>query len=620
MKKTERTIRLSQVVSNFGIGAIYDILGESLVLKDTQQWRGTLGRGREINAARLVNHLTAGGLNVKKLYEPATSADYAASTGGSLPYMRFPRWLFCSKCRRMLLWKPEMEQTGKPPVCPHCSNGPRLTPMRFIMICDHGHMSDIDWIKWAHSQTVNDRQKSCKAEDLEFLTGYTKTGGLESVAVSCRKCGAARDLGTLTLPPALGSAGIYCSGKQPWESFSSHSCRRTAHAVQRGAGNVYYPIIKSAITIPPESRFTLAPGAPGLIDEIRTSQLFSLLTAPGATEDFNKIVISKICDQYHCNPELVLQALHGDSASDAGDKFSSDIELEEWTALITENPEADDRDKFVTKHFKGTSRDAMKTLNLLIDHVVSVVKLREVRALTGFYRYQPGGDEDNKTSKPVLPDLGKGSDWLPALEVYGEGIFISVDETRLAAWENRPEIISRVKTLRERTVNSSYERLLPDVTPRYVMLHTMAHLLIRRLAFECGYSSASLRERIYSRTGSAKGALAGILIYTAAGDSEGTLGGLSRQCSPDKLFMILISALQDAANCSADPICMESTGQGLDAMNLAACHACSLVAETSCTSFNLLLDRALIVGDGHINGFFEDILKEFLEVTILNEQ
>ena len=59
------------------------------------------------------------------------------------------------------------------------------------------------------------------------------------------------------------------------------------------------------------------------------------------------------------------------------------------------------------------------------------------------------------------------------------------------------------------------------------MLHTLSHLLISQLSFECGYSVASLSERLYCSNKEDNKEMSGIFIYTANGDSEGTLGGLS---------------------------------------------------------------------------------------------
>lgn len=76
--------------------------------------------------------------------------------------------------------------------------------------------------------------------------------------------------------------------------------------------------------------------------------------------------------------------------------------------------------------------------------------------------------------------------------------------------------------------------------------------------------------------------MSGVLIYTAAGDSEGTMGGLVRMGEPEFLGRTIARALDRARWCSSDPVCIESTGQGPDSCNLAACHSCALLPETSC--------------------------------------
>lgn len=134
---------------------------------------------------------------------------------------------------------------------------------------------------------------------------------------------------------------------------------------------------------------------------------------------------------------------------------------------------------------------------------------------------------------------------------------------------------------------------------------------MNRLTFECGYSSAALRERIYV-SNSNHAPMCGVLIYTADGDSEGTMGGLVRMGKPGNLEPVLIKAIENAKWCSSDPICMElgsGSGQGPDSCNLAACHNCALVPETACEEFNRFLDRGVIVGDfeGTINGYFDFI-------------
>ncbi|WP_279402323.1 DUF1998 domain-containing protein [Arthrobacter sp. JCM 19049] len=141
-------------------------------------------------------------------------------------------------------------------------------------------------------------------------------------------------------------------------------------------------------------------------------------------------------------------------------------------------------------------------------------------------------------------------------------------------------------------------------------LHTISHLLLRRLAFESGYSSAALQERIYANADRAD-STAGIFIYTAAGDAQGTLGGLVRLGEPEYLFPLIKAALDDADVCSNDPVCIESDRQGSLKLNLSACHGCSLVSETSCETANRLLDRQLVLGrDGELSGLLQEVLKE----------
>jgi hypothetical protein len=197
----------------------------------------------------------------------------------------------------------------------------------------------------------------------------------------------------------------------------------------------------------------------------------------------------------------------------------------------------------------------------------------------------------------------------PAIELFGEGIFLRFDERKLAEWEAQPEVQARAGILKERRADSPWANRLDLPEPRYIALHTLAHLLIRRLAFASGYASASLQERIYANSDRTD-KTAGILIYTAAGDAQGTLGGLVRLGEPKKLIPLLVAALDDADFCSNDPVCIESDRQGASQLNLSACHGCSLVSETSCETGNRLLDRQLVLGGSDVRGLLDDVLPE----------
>ncbi len=189
--------------------------------------------------------------------------------------------------------------------------------------------------------------------------------------------------------------------------------------------------------------------------------------------------------------------------------------------------------------------------------------------------------------------------WLPCSEVRGEGIFLRLPEDRVAAWEHEYHGSDSAQALRQAHRDWRERRNLPpdDGWPgeRYVLLHSLAHALIRELALECGYTASSLRERIYASAGSDDEPMAGVLIYTAAADSEGTLGGLVSLGEPDELGPLLRNALERAQLCSSDPLCAEHDPRSDGSVHAAACHACQFASETSCERGNRFLDRATLV-------------------------
>jgi hypothetical protein len=230
--------------------------------------------------------------------------------------------------------------------------------------------------------------------------------------------------------------------------------------------------------------------------------------------------------------------------------------------------------------------------------------------LAGFTRLVPPDGPGDPRLQPMK--LDPAIDWLPAVVVRGEGIFHTFRHETIAKWLSQGGAAARIESLaaiynRRRAQRGQSPRL---ITPKFIMIHTFAHILITQLSFECGYGSSALRERIYCESEDAARAMDGVLIYTASGDSEGTMGGLVRQGEIGRLEATVLSGLKRAQWCSSDPVCIESMGQGVDSANLAACHGCALLPETSCEEGNRLLDRAMLVGVStrrHV-GFFADLL------------
>lgn len=244
--------------------------------------------------------------------------------------------------------------------------------------------------------------------------------------------------------------------------------------------------------------------------------------------------------------------------------------------------------------------------------VTQVKELTVTNALYGFDRIQSQNNRTIENYKKSLRALkNKEADWLPAVKIYGEGIFIEFQPNLIKQWSKRFAQNESFKKLVNRFNNSNLFYNVEELSPEFILIHTFAHLLINQLIFECGYSTASLRERLYVSNANDM-EMYGLLIYTASGDSEGSLGGLVRMAKPGILEPIIKKAIESSNWCSSDPICREvgdDGGQGPNGMNLAACHNCALLPETSCEVYNSLLDRGTITSkdlDGR--GYFDRLL------------
>ncbi|WP_328433537.1 DUF1998 domain-containing protein [Streptomyces sp. NBC_00425] len=603
MNRTLR-VRQSQTVLPFGVGAVFDIQGESFVATGIGDWPQ---KGRQ----RVESPRLAGRLGVTGFYAaPPTANDrFDTPDAPGAPYIRFPSWLFCGSCRRMKRWRIADEKPGQPPRCPSCSPGRTLAPMRFVQICAAGHLGDVDWWFWAHSrQEAGERRQCGEREKLCFLVSE-RASGLEALCVSCtaKGCGASRDLLDI-----LGTHGMRCSGRNPWQrAKEAVECAMPVQIVQRTAGNLYYPVVHSALDIP-ESDTPASHGDEELAARVREHDLWvSLCRIAGtARADVFRTMIQEDTGADDRLLDAMLaeetgQPLPVVSSDPAATPVRPDLSREEWTAFTAPAMPAT-RDFALRETTLGLGQETAEPwagLHRRIGRVVLVDRLREVRALSGFSRVSP-----DATLVPA--DTSRRLKWLPAVEVFGEGILLTLDKNELTAWEGDTDVRRRVAGMRadfDRSFQKDRLQALTgeELSARFVLLHTLAHLLIRQLSFESGYTTASLRERVYARPEQDQ---YGVLVYTAAGDAEGTLGGLVQQGEPPRLAETLLRMTEAAAWCSADPLCAEHTGQGFGNLNRAACHACALLPETSCETGNTLLDRALVIGGEHVPGYLESIV------------
>lgn len=595
----------------FGVGAIIDFEREALMSAGLDAWPDiTFPLYDSRLAARLrVEHF---------LQPPITEGNKAAK----LPFVRFPYWHFCPRCRVLKQvnsgrasttrcdnidispsWRNKqgnLYQEGKK-TCGKLPQGrrPFLVPVRFVVACEEGHIEDFPWESWAHSLGEDGLKDANICSEPKVYFYATTAGGLAGLRVHCSSCGKVRPM--LGATTSKGVKGLSCSGRRPWLGPNTQEpcvSREPARVLQRGASNVYFGSVVSSLLIPPFSKAVRA--------RIDDPKIWETLSAQADAGEIPESFIRSTAALLKLDGHQLLTAVR---LKEKGEGLPSEAQTEEeyryaeYLALSRQNQSLDDHLATVPQTMGYYST----LLQGVLEQVVLVESVAETRALVGFSRIKPRTAISELAALSVVK-----KNWLPACRVMGEGIFLRVKPSALEQW--RRSLGGGLDQLMARASNDS--RCSLEITPELVALHTFAHLMINALSFEAGYSSSSIRERLYFGVEGSDTPMSGILLYTAAGDSEGTMGGLVRLGKKGELERVMGRALESARWCSADPICRESKGQGMDSTNLAACHACALLPETSCELGNRWLDRLCVVGsgediDGHLErpGFLSGLLE-----------
>jgi hypothetical protein len=543
--------------------------------------------------------------------EPGSGVEHARL---KVPFIRFPRWHYCPRCGAMEELSiygnmqkckgPEFQQMSCYTLAE--KKRPFMIPVRFICVCGQGHIQDFPFMAWVH------RDEPIQANCQLRLRAGRSASSLSGISINCT-CGAWKTMAGAFNEGSLKNIA-QCSRKRPWLGEiedKAKPCSVDLRVVQRGASNVYYPNIYSSIYLPKwdkdEDR--------KLID-IWEKKRDSLLRTR-VEGKLNRSVFEYIALEYKVDVEKLLKVAQAalDAVSEVSDINQDEDEASEekyrkaeYDAILS-GAGGDNQEFFVVRK---SIEEYGQIVQKYFKSISLIHKLRETRALVGFSRLLP---EDGRKLHEKKADmaLSRKIDWLPAIVVKGEGVFFEFDADKLEAWLQNKEVSHRTNLLITSLNRARRLRGLPELErdksfARFILLHTFAHILVNQFSFECGYGSSSLRERLYCNVES-DDSMNGILIYTASGDSEGSLGGLVRQGNPGNLENIVTAALYAAQWCSSDPVCMESQGQGPDSCNLAACHSCCLLPETSCEKGNRLLDRAFIVGTlekpevGYFSGF-----------------
>ena len=600
-----RPVRRSQLISPFGVGAMVDFPGdESLMTAGLDEWPYA---GLEcppdwlVREERLQVRLKVSHFRLPPDYrEPGNGVLLA---GQHIPFVRFPQWHYCPR-RGAMEFRPLYVGPMKCPCRPglDCHSIPErrrpwLIPSRFVAVCPSGHIEDFPYMEWVH-RDGSDYQ----GHKLRLLPGRS-SASLAGIKLDC-DCGKSESMADVfnfdsSTGGALHRIGHDCSGNMPWIG-RTEACGQYLRVVQRGASNIYFPLTLSSIYLP-------------LWGEDSSRSINKILDRPNVWDaltaglDDGKFIQRVRCEMVassnHVNIDELMEAaqrkLDGtESVVSAVTNSQEEFRRQEYEALRAGRG-SNSTDLLVDiKDVGPYGTDLASSLS----GICLVRKLRETRVLVGFSRLLPVEDPASGGLRPI--SIGGALPWLPATVVRGEGIFLEFNEATLHYWEENPIVQERIRSMTEQMNRSRLARGLNpwEVGPKYVLLHTFAHALITQLSFDCGYGSASLRERIYCELDDASRPMQGILVYTASGDSEGTLGGLVRQGEPDRLGFVMEQALRRIEWCSSDPVCIESPGQGSDNANLAACHGCVLLPETSCETGNRLLDRGVLIGSPEESG------------------
>lgn len=573
-------LRRSVVITTFGPGSIVDFRADggpvSAVVAGLEIWDERAKPPGISNPQTTTEPRLQKKLGVLGFRLPPVVIDEKDDT--ALVGVRFPEWLQCPSCHRLRpsnKWGKEAGRAYR--VCPDCNSGSAakksfVVPVRFIAACEAGHLEDFPWDSWVgHKEGCVNRFN---------LTLKSEAAGLAGLVLRCPKCDAFRTMENIFRQSEF---QYPCHGQRPWLRRPDASCGLGLRALQRGASNLYFPVIHSALSIPPWS---------DVLQQMLGTMWDPLVNTPAEQR------IAQIQWLINSGPlaHLTLSASEIAKAIEvrAGQLASSseNLRVDEY-AKFTAEPEGFNKGE----DFELRAEAVGPELRPWLSRIRRAVRLREVRAISGFTRIDPPFSESDSGLKRIAPISEAKLNWLPAIDVRGEGIFLELDRRELEKWSARKPVSKRAEE-----INDKYRQIFEErygqppnriISPTFILIHTFVHVLMRQLSLECGYSSASLRERLYVDDGSG---MHGALIYTATADSDGTLGGLARQGSSDLLTSTIRSAIASVRWCSSDPLCIQGIAALSEATNGAACHACVLAPETSCEEFNGLLDRALLVG------------------------
>ncbi|MEU8799529.1 DUF1998 domain-containing protein [Spirillospora sp. NPDC048819] len=612
LRRRVGSVRPSHLMFTSGVGALVDLPNFSVLVKGLDDWNHQgLPEAMPIAEPRLLAAVQQSiGKSVQKLMpapwmegldrEPAGPASKIG-----VPVAPFPGWLRCTHCNELGgldsgIFRFENTKPRKPHEArffhDKCKKRkPLAVAARFVLTCTNGHLDDFPYAHFVH------RGDKCQKASHPRLRMEDRGGNLgANVEIKCVNCGERRNI-----RDAQGKRGEenlpHCRGRHPHlATFDPQGCDKRPKLLVVGASNQWFAKGLAALAVPQS-------GASALDAKVELNWIaVSGIDKPMYAWARENAPAFKELDQWTDDEIAEAVARHRAKLEGAGDDKADknpDLRTAEWEVFSAAKLPDPNSDFTLRRAYQPVPDE----LTGIYADVVQAERLREVRALIGFTRLDAPDPEDPNLVK-LVPLARSKPTWVPASEVRGEGIFLKVSEDLLQEWEERVEKSEAMGLHREayaRHRRNRYSDRIASMSDfddmahwpgaRFIALHTLSHLLIRTISLECGYSSASLSERIYSGTEDDP-RRSGILIYTAVPDAEGTLGGLVSLAEPEQLVRLTRRALADARHCSSDPLCAERLPQApADFLHGAACHVCLFVSETTCERGNKFLDRRFVV-------------------------
>ncbi|MQA77391.1 MAG: DUF1998 domain-containing protein [Streptosporangiales bacterium] len=610
------TVRPSHLMFTSGVGALVDLPNFAVLVRGLDDWDHS-GVGDEyapiveprlLAAARTMEEMN----RLEELrpapWRPAVDTDpHDPALRIGVPVLPFPSWLRCTACNLLasvesMVFRFENDRARRPQDarfyhdnCAKVRRAPLAVAARFMLCCANGHLDDFPYTLFVH------RGAECDDSENPALQMDDHSGNVgANVTVQCKRCPRRRNI-----RDAQGRRGREnlprCRGRHPHLGTFDAGCTADPLLLVVGASNQWFAQTLSTLDVPKSTEDEL--------DSVVAKHWESVLSK-AVNKDMMKfgleIALVARDDLARWDHDQVWAAVERhrselDGAAEAEQGYP-DLRTPEWQILSAGED--------LTTDALTLRRDpdgVPRALEGIFTDVVQVERLREVRALVGFTRLDAPDPDDPELVKRVSLTRDPPT-WLPASEVHGEGIFLRVGDDLLADWERRvtdDDAMKRHRAAYAQFRRNRYSERLRGTQDwmknwpgmRYLALHTLSHLMIRTIALECGYNSASLSERIYA--GDDDDPRGGILIYTAVPDAEGTLGGLVALAEPEPLVRLTMRALIDARTCSSDPLCAERLPhQSDDFLHGAACHVCLFVSETTCERGNRFLDRRFVVPIG----------------------